>query len=149
MTGASTPATLPGRRLAGRGLLVVLTCAGAVVGGWAEAAPAAFYRTFPGFGRHWLSPLGPYNEHLIRDVGALNLALGAAALVAAIILTRAATATAAIAWLVYSLPHLAFHATHGMAFSTSENVAMLTALAVPPVAAIGALWLVVSQSQQR
>src|SRR5881409_37557 len=105
--------TVPARLRLARGLLVALAVIGAGVGGWALLTPASFYRSFPGLGRHWLPPLGPYDEHLVRDVGALNLGLAAAALVAAITLTRSATATAAAAWLVYSLPHLVFHALHG------------------------------------
>jgi len=132
------------RLLVARTLLAALTVMGVVVGGWAEAAPAAFYRSFPGFGRHWLPPLGPFNEHLVRDFGALNLGLAAAALVAAIALTRSATAAAAGAWLVYSVPHLAFHAAHGAPFDAGDNVATLAALGAGAAAAAVALWLVVT-----
>jgi len=125
-----------------RVLLVALTATGAAVGLWAQAAPAAFYRSFPGFGRHWLPPLGPYNEHLVRDFGALNLGLAAAALVAAFTLTRSATMTAAAAWLVYSVPHVAFHASHGDAFATGDDVATLASLGAAGAAALAAWWLV-------
>jgi len=132
----------PGRLPAARALLGALTLTGAVVGGWAEVAPAAFYRSFPGFGRHWLPPLGPFDEHLVRDVGALNLALAAAALVAAITLTRSATAAACAAWLTYSVPHLAFHAAHAGPFDVGDDVVALAALAATVLAAALALWLV-------
>jgi hypothetical protein len=125
-----------------RALLGVLTLIGAAVGGWAEVGPVSFYRSFPGFGRHWLPPLGPYNEHLVRDFGALNLGLAAAALVAAITLTRSATATAAAAWLVYSVPHLAFHAAHGGPFDVGDDIAVLATLAAAAAAAAAAWWLV-------
>lgn len=132
------------RLLVARTLLAALTVAGASIGSWAAAAPAAFYRSFPGFGRHWLPPLGPYNEHLVRDFGALNLGLAAAALVAAVTLTRSATAAAAAAWLVYSVPHVAFHATHGGPFVAGDDVAVLASLAAAAAAAAVAWWLVVT-----
>ena len=54
----------------------VLTLSAAYVGVWALADPASFNDDFPLPGRHWVSLAGPYNEHLIRDVGGLYLALG-------------------------------------------------------------------------
>ena len=45
------------------------------IGAWALFAPRSFYDGFPGAGRSWVSVDGPYNEHLVRDVGALNLAI--------------------------------------------------------------------------
>ncbi|WP_109639388.1 hypothetical protein [Lentzea atacamensis] len=44
-------------------------------GVWAAAFPLSFYNDFPGPGLHWVAALSPYNEHLARKVGALNLAL--------------------------------------------------------------------------
>ena len=140
-----TAQMMPARRLtAARMLLGGLALAGFNVGGWADANPASFYRSFPGFGRHWLTPLGPFNEHLVRDFGSLNLGLAVAALVAAICLTRSATVTASLAWLAYLLPHLAFHATHGEMFSAGENTAVLLSLVAPGIAAAVALYLVLS-----
>jgi hypothetical protein len=49
----------------------VLALIGGYVGLWAAAWPRRFYDSFPGLGRHWVLALGPYNEHLIRDVGGL------------------------------------------------------------------------------
>jgi len=142
VAGGAAPSTRSGRLRLARVLLVALTATGAAVGLWAQAAPAAFYRSFPGFGRHWLPPLGPYNEHLVRDFGALNLGLAAAALVAAITLTRSATMTAAAAWLVYSVPHVAFHATHGEAFGAGDDIAALASLSAAAAVALAAWWLV-------
>ncbi|MFS8103079.1 hypothetical protein LFM09_38725 [Lentzea alba] len=47
----------------------------AYVGIYAYFAAASWYANFPGFGLRWLPQLGPYNEHLIKDVGAMYLAL--------------------------------------------------------------------------
>jgi hypothetical protein len=133
-----------GRLFLARLLLDALAVIGGGIGGWAETAPAHFYRTFPGFGRHWLPPLGPYNEHLVRDFGALNLGLAAAAVVAAITLTRSATTAACAAWLVYSIPHLIFHAFNGKPFGVGDDVAVLVSLVAAAAAAALALWLVLT-----
>jgi hypothetical protein len=123
-----------------RVMFALLAIAGASIGVWAEAAPRSFYRSFPGLGRHWLPPLGPYNEHMVRDFGGLNLGLAAAALVAAIMLGAAAWAAAA-AWIAYSLPHLIFHAAHTEPYGAADNVANLVVLSVALVVPVLALWL--------
>ncbi len=66
----------------GRTSLLFLAAVGLVVGIWASIFPRGFYAAFPGLGRVWISPTGPYNEHLLRDFGALNCALGLLALLA-------------------------------------------------------------------
>ncbi|MET8029967.1 hypothetical protein [Streptomyces avermitilis] len=58
-----------------RALLWVLALAGAYTGVWAYFAPRNWHARFPGFGRNWLPQLGPYNEHLSKDAGAMLLAL--------------------------------------------------------------------------
>lgn len=63
--------------------LAYLSLTSAVVGVWAQFFPRAFYERFPGFGI-WVAGDGPYNEHLIRDVGGLNLALAVLALLACV-----------------------------------------------------------------
>ena len=57
-------------RRVGLGLLAV---SAAIVGFWAEFAPKSFYDDFPGGGHHWVRVDGPYNQHLVRDVGQWNL----------------------------------------------------------------------------
>jgi hypothetical protein len=126
-----------------RSLFIALAISLGVVGGWAEIAPKAFYRNFPGAGgRHWLPPLGPYNEHMLRDFGGLNLALASAAAVAAIALTRSAAACATAAWEAYSLPHLGFHAAHTAPYSVGDNVLNLLVLALAVAVPAIASWLV-------
>ena len=60
-----------------RGILWALNALGAFVGAWALAAPRSFYDGFPmpGLLGAWVASDGPYNEHLVRDVGSLYLAL--------------------------------------------------------------------------
>jgi len=55
-------------------MLWVLMFSAFGVGVQAEFFPRSFYDDFP-LGRGWVAMDGRYNEHLIRDVGALNLAL--------------------------------------------------------------------------
>ncbi|MEA3075620.1 MAG: hypothetical protein QOF60_528, partial [Actinomycetota bacterium] len=72
-------------RLSGfvRGALAWVGAGYVLVGAWALAAPQSFFDSFPGGGRHWVSVDGPFNEHLVRDVGALNLAVALVLFVAA------------------------------------------------------------------
>jgi hypothetical protein len=95
---------------------------------WALAAPRSFYDDFPGGGSQWVSSLGPFNEHLVRDVGASFTALLVLLVLAAIFLERRLVQATLVAWLVYSVPHLAYHLTTTEAYSTGDNVASLAGL---------------------
>jgi len=97
------------------------------VGIWALFAPRSFFDDFPAAGRHWVSALGPYNEHLARDVGALNLALGVL-LVAGVLLGRTLVRVSILAWLVYALPHLAFHVSTLGVLSPLDDLANVLGL---------------------
>lgn len=111
-----------------RAALAALAVSGLVVGLWAAFAPRSFYDDFPGGGRSWVAPDGPYNEHLVRDVGALNLALTAAVIVALVALSRAAVIGAGLAWLVYSVPHLVYHLRHLGIYDTRDKIGNVVAL---------------------
>ena len=76
----------------------------------------------------------------MRDYGALNLALGVVALCAAIWLTRTLVVTAALAWIVYSVPHIIYHALNGDPYDTSDHVAIVASLCFAPIVAIVVLW---------
>lgn len=128
------PSPAPGRRPTGTDLtaLALLTLTGTTVGGWALLDPVGFYLRFPGLGRHWVMPDGPFNEHLVRDVGALNLALGALALAAAVRLIRARDAwvvrVTGLVWLVFSVPHLLYHLDHTARLSGADTALQTTSL---------------------
>lgn len=120
--------------------LSVLAVSQAAVALWALFAPRAFYDDFPGGGSHWVSALGPYNEHLVRDVGASFTALLVLLVLAAIFLERRLVQAALVAWLVYAIPHLGYHLTTTEAYSTGDNVASLAGLALQaglPLALLG------------
>ena len=122
--------------------LAVLAVQGAVLGVWAGFAPRSFYDDFPGLGRHWVSVDGPYNEHLVRDVGWLNLALTVITVWAAISLARSLVLAVLVGWLVADLPHLVYHAAHLDGLSTSDGTAEIISLALGPAIAAALLVLV-------
>jgi hypothetical protein len=111
-----------------RCMLVVLGLSAAYVGAWALAAPRSFYDSFPGLGRHWVVVGGPYNEHLVRDVGGLYLALFALSAWAALRPSWDLVRAAGLAWSVFSVPHLAYHAGHLDEFSTDDQIANMVSL---------------------
>ena len=110
--------------------LAVLALVALQVGLWATLAPQSFYDDFPGSGRVWVAVDGPYNEHLVRDVGSLNLALAAVTVVALVTLARPAVLAAAAAWILYSLPHLVYHLRHLDVYDTTDQVLTVVALAL-------------------
>jgi hypothetical protein len=110
--------------------LLLLASASLAVGVWALLVPRSFYDDFPFPGREWVSTLGPYNEHLVRDVGALNLALGVLLATAALLLERRLVQISLVAYLVYAVPHFVFHVTTGHAFSLGDNLANMFTLGI-------------------
>jgi hypothetical protein len=101
-----------------------------VVGVWALLVPRSFYDDFHLPGRDWVSTLGPYNEHHVRDVGALNLALGVLLATAAILLERRLVQVSLVAYLVYAVPHFVFHLVNGRAFLLGDNLANMFTLGI-------------------
>lgn len=87
-------------------------------------------------GRVWVAVDGPFNEHLVRDVGGLNLGLAFVAVMALItgstLLARAAGGAA----LLYGVPHLLHHATHLDDFDTADAVGIIASLGFAAPAAV-------------
>ncbi len=77
-----------------------------------QFAPRSFYDSFPGFGMQWVSTDGPYNEHLLRDLGGANLALAVVIGFALLRPTTALVRAVAAAMLVAQVPHFIYHAFH-------------------------------------
>ncbi len=126
-----------------RALLVLTVLLSAYVGAWAEFLPTSFFASFPGFGLHWIDVDGPYNEHLVRDVGALYLALGAVGVFA--ILSRSALPgrVAGLAWTVFGVLHFGYHLTHPEG-TTLDRVGTVVSLALS--LALGAALLLPGRS---
>jgi hypothetical protein len=121
---------------AARIALGVLAFTAVVVGGWATLAPQSFYDDFPGLGRTWVALDGPYNEHLVRDVGQLYLAMALVTVTAIVWLSPRLVRVVAVAWLIQGVPHLVYHLRHRDVYETSDQVANLGGLAIAVVAAI-------------
>ena len=127
--------------LARRVLLAVLVGSATTVGAWAAFTPRSFYDDFPGLGQIWVAVDGPYNEHLVRDVGALNLALAAVTVCALVTLSRPTILAAALGWLAYGVPHVIYHARHLGVFDGTEGVAVIASVSSTSVIALALLGL--------
>jgi hypothetical protein len=125
-----------------RVVLAVYGASLAVTGLWAGAFPRSFYDDFPGFGRVWVAVDGPYNEHLVRDVGSLNLALAVLLLAAAVRTTPLLVGVAAGVNLVNAVPHTVYHLRHFDVFDTTDQVINAVVLGASVLAPIGLLWWV-------
>src|SRR4051812_11126740 len=131
-----------------RPALAILAIGPAWVGIWAAAAPRSFYDKFPGTSS-WVAPLGPYDEHLVRDVGAFELGLLVVLLFAIVTLDRRVVQAALLASIVSGLPHLIYHLTATGPLSTADNVLSLIGLALPVVIALALLPRTRSDRAQR
>ena len=100
------------------------------VGIWAQFAPRSFYDDFPGLGRAWVRVDGPFNEHLVRDVGGLNLALAAVLIAAIITLSRPVIIAASVASLLSGIPHLVYHIINNDGLDSGDVAASLGGLAL-------------------
>jgi hypothetical protein len=92
--------------------LGLLALSAASVGIPALVDPHGFYDDFP-LGEGWVRALPPYNEHLTTDVGALYLGFTVLFAWAAATLQRTLVVPVCVAWSVFSVAHLLFHAGHG------------------------------------
>jgi alkylhydroperoxidase family enzyme len=124
-------------------LRVALGATGVVnmaVGAWAELAPHGWYSTFPGLGHHWVSAVGPYDEHLVRDVGAALLALGLLMLWTALAPRAGLLRPAMVSTLVFAVPHLAYHVTAWEHMGTGDNIVNVAVLLLVVVVPAALLW---------
>jgi hypothetical protein len=113
-----------------------LTFVELAVGVVATLAPRAFYDYVP-----WVDLAPPFSEHLMRDYGAMNLALGLVTAVAAITMERVMVRTALAAYLLFAVPHLLFHVTHHHHYTTSQAVSETTALTIAVLLPLALLML--------
>jgi hypothetical protein len=108
--------------------LIFLAVAQGLVGLVQLFAPRWFYEDFPLPAMPWVSLLPPYNEHLMRDVGALTLAYVLVLTAAAIWMERRLVQVALAANLVFTVPHFAFHITHLDHYPTGSAIGQTIAL---------------------
>ncbi|GAA3686278.1 hypothetical protein GCM10022267_86450 [Lentzea roselyniae] len=117
--------------------LAFLALVEGIVGGWSLIAPKHFFDNFPLPTNQWVAYFPPFNEHLLRDFGALNLALCAVLVFAAVTLERRLTQAALVGYLLFAVPHLVFHLNHlsHMPFADQVgNVVSLVAVVLVPLA---------------
>jgi hypothetical protein len=101
-----------------------------------------FYDNVP-----WVDLAPPFAEHLMRDYGAMNLALGLVTAVAAFTMDRVMVRTSLAAYLLFAVPHLIFHAAHHEHYTASQAVGETTALTIAvllPLALLALTWRVPS-----
>lgn len=103
--------------------LAYLAVGAASVGVWATPAPRSWFDDFPGgpFGA-WAAALPPYNEHLVRDVGALYLGFTVLFVWALWRPVRSLVVPLAVAWIVVQVPHLVFHLAHDEGLSSGDRL---------------------------
>ncbi|HEX6657059.1 MAG TPA: hypothetical protein VF065_03185 [Ilumatobacter sp.] len=111
----------------------------------AAFAPRSFFDEFP-LGRGWISAGdASYDEHLVRDVGALFLALIVVTLWCA--WRREAIAAVAVAWLVQGVLHLGYHVGHLDGLGATDKAWLVVSLALVPILALVALFATLSERQ--
>jgi hypothetical protein len=111
--------TIPLRRV----LLVFLLISAFGVGSWAYFAPMSWYTTFPGFGLRWLPPLGPFNEHFVKDVGAMFLGLAVLSVGAlAMVVNDGVVRLVAATWLTFNTFHFVYHLQMLHVYGTLDKV---------------------------
>jgi len=108
---------------------------------WPLASPRGFYDNFPGGSYHWIDINGPYNEHFLRDFGALNAAL---AVVIIFALWKPATSllqATGLAIAVYALPHAIYHLSHLDVYKSSEKFVATAPLVLQFFSGLAIFWL--------
>jgi hypothetical protein len=123
------------------GVAVTLGAPQLLIGLWAVTAPANWFRNFPGFDPRLVAAEPPFNQHLATDAGAGFVATGVVLLVAAIWGNRASVSTALVAYAVFTVPHVLYHATNPAdALTGFEDLANVLALGSGLILAVVFAW---------
>lgn len=119
-----------------RTLVIVQGVLTATLGVWAGLAPESFYQDgpIPFIDTGWVAMLPPYNEHLVRDYGFMNLGMTVVFVVAAIKLTPVLVRTATGAWFAFGVPHTMFHSFNLDHMSTADATTQTITTSVLTVA---------------
>ena len=100
--------------------LVYLAVGAALTGPWALLAPRSWFDDFPGLVGPWAAAQPPYNEHLVRDVGAFYCGFMFLFLWAALRPARTLVVPVCWAWVLVQVPHLVFHFAHDEGLSRGD-----------------------------
>jgi hypothetical protein len=119
-----------------RTLVIVQGVLTATLGVWAGLAPESFYQDgpIPFIDTGWVAMLPPYNEHLVRDYGFMNLGMTVVFVVAAIKLTPVLVRTATGALFAFGVPHTMFHSFNLDHMSTADATAQTITTSVLTIA---------------
>jgi hypothetical protein len=116
---------------------------------WPQVSPRNFYDKFPGGSFHWIDINGPYNEHFLRDFGALNAAL---AVIIIFALWKPATSLVqgvGLAIAVYALPHAIYHLSHLDVYKSSDKIPATAPLVLQFLSGLVVFWLASTRSTDR
>jgi uncharacterized membrane protein len=126
--------------------IAYLAAGSALAGLWATFAPRSWYDDFPGAGKVWVAVDGPFNEHLIRDVGAFELGLLVLGIAAVLSMSRELVRVALIAFVVSGLPHALYHLRHRHPGGSTDLSGVVSVSMLPLIAVV---LLVLSERWQR
>ncbi len=140
---------LTAHRGAIRFLLLALGIPQALIGLWALASPRTFYDDFPAGTDGWVHVLGPFDEHLVTDVGALFVALGVVLVFAGLSLRRGAVIAAATGWLIFSVPHFLWHVFNLEPYDTVDAASNTLTLGWTVVGGVLVLVLALRRPRER
>jgi len=117
--------------------LALVAFTSAYVGVFAYFAPESWYDTFPGFGFRWLPQLGPYNEHLAKDVGAFYLAVTVLSLIVlAQVRNQVVVRLAGAVLLTFNVLHFVYHLTMLHMYEPRDRVLNVIVLGLLVVASV-------------
>ncbi|CAL9384435.1 hypothetical protein ACI3K5_31835 [Streptomyces sp. MPA0124] len=114
--------------------LGVLAGSQVLLGLWVLLLPELFWK-WP-----WVAHLPPYNEHLLRDFGGASLALAVVLCAAAATMERRLVLTALTAYLVSSVAHLLFHASHLGPLSAASAAGFMSLLGAAVLLPAALVW---------
>jgi hypothetical protein len=129
--------------------LALVAAAQAEIAIWGLTGPHNFFVTFPGFGHHWVAPLGLYNEHLVRDYAGAELGFAVLLAGAAIWFERRLVLVAGAAFLAATLPHFAYHLTTTDHLSATDNTVSLGGFLLELMVVVWAMVAVTKQPEGR
>jgi hypothetical protein len=117
--------------------LLLMIVVSAVTGVWAYFAPRAWYDNFPGLGLKWLPQLGPFNEHLASDAGAMFIAFCVLSVIA---LWRVRedllVCVVGAGWLTFNLLHFIYHMTMLHMYNALDQTLNVITLALLVIASV-------------
>lgn len=107
--------------------LTFLTVTQAALGGWILLAPRSF------FSLAWVHMHMPYNEHLLLDFGAMNLALAVLLATAAVSGEAGLVRTALVTYLVFAAAHALIHTRYLDHLPPAQSAVLMTLLTLAAV----------------